>query len=249
MNGSKINSEIGKWFKENRELYEWPPSATRKISQERIINLCAGIQTAVAEGDRDALRSLLVEIHQWKTGNQQNVTLKYCSALEFEGLNYLDKLLGFGPFLNNQNLEDTIKHLKIDYCNLPVCTAIASFLYGRRNIPIIDIYLAQFFSRKFNNYSIDSPTGQVLSYLKKINFRIEDGGKGKPRLAVYTLGGFTFNLNAYLHEFVPECNRISNELKESGFVYIDICGQCVEFLSIDVEMAIFAWARKHRNLF
>jgi hypothetical protein len=193
--------------------------------------------------------SSLVEIHRWKTQTRQGQTSKYCRTLESLGMDYLDKLLGLGSFVNTQNLGILIEHLKVRNCNLPVCTAIASFLYGRQNVPILDKFLSQFFARKFRLNSIDGQTSQVLCYVKNINFKIEDGGAGRLRLAVYTRDGFNYNLDMYLNEFVPECIRMAKELNESGIGHTDIHGHCVEFLPIDVEMAVFSWAIRHSNLF
>jgi hypothetical protein len=158
-------------------------------------------------------------------------------------------LLWFGPFVNTQNLGILIEHLKVRNCNLPVCTAIASFLYGRQNVPILDKFLSQFFARKFKLNPVDGQTSQVLCYVTNINFRIEDGGTGSLRLAVYTRNGFNYNLSVYLNEFVPECVRIAKELGKSCIGYTDIHGECVEFLPIDVEMAVFSWAIRNSDLF
>lgn len=249
MNGSEISREIGGWFKAYRELYEWPPGVGRRASEENITRLHADAHVAIAEGHRDVLHSSLVEIHRWKTRNRQGQTSQYCRTLECLGIDYLDRLLGLGPFVNTQNLEILIEHLKVRNCNLPICTAIASFLYGRQNVPILDKFLSQFFARKFRLNSIDGQTSQVLCYVKNINFRIEDGGAGRLRLAVYTRDGFNWNLNMYLKQFAPECIRIAKELNDSGIGHTDIHGQCVEFSSIDVEMAVFSWAIRHSNLF
>lgn len=249
MNGSEISPEIGRWFKAYRESYEWPLCAGRRASEEHINRLCADAHVAVAEGHRAALHSVLVEIHRWKTHNRGGQTSKYCRTLESLGMPYLNKLFGFGPFADIQNLGILMKHLKVTNCNLPICTAIASFLYGRQNVPILDKFLSQFFAWKFSLNSVDGQTSQVLCCVKNINFRIENGGADNLRLAVYTRPGFNYNLSVYLNEFVPECVRIAKELSRSGIGYTDIHGQCVEFLPIDVEMAVFSWAISHKNLF
>lgn len=201
------------------------------------------------QGRANSLHSSLVEIHRWKTQNRQGQTSKYCSTLDSLGTEYLDRLLGLSPFVNTQNLEILIKNLKVKYCNLPVCTAIASFLYRRQNVPILDKFLSQFFARKLRLNSYDAQTREILYYVKNINFRIESDGTGGLRLAVFTPKGFNDNLNMYLNEFVPECVRIAKELSMSGIGYADIHGRCVEFLPIDVEMAVFSWANLHRNFF
>jgi len=188
---------------------------------------------------------MLVEIHQWKTGGQHGTTNKYCSALESKGSDYLDKLMGYHPFVNINNLEATIRYLKISNCNLPACTAIASFLYCRRDVPIFDKYLAKFFAHKFSIPENDKSINQVLGYVKNINFQFEKDGRPNN----YNRIGFNHNLEIYITEFVPECIRISKDIQELNICYVNIYGRCVEFLPIDVEMAIFSWARKHSQIF
>jgi len=249
MNASGINPEIGKWFKTYRELYEWPPGKGRRDSEEHIACLYADAHVAIEQGRKGSLHSSLVEIHRWKTQNRQGQTSKYCSTLESLGTDYLDRLLELGPFANTKNLGILIEHLKVRNCNLPVCTAIASFLYRRQNVPILDKFLSQFFARKLRPNSYDVQTSEVLRYVENINFRIEDDGTGRLRLAVYTPNGFNDNLNMYLNEFTPECVRIAKELTLSGIGYADVHGQCVEFLPIDVEMTVFSWALRHSNCF
>jgi len=249
MNASEMSLEIGRWFKAYRESYEWPLGAGRRVSEEDINCLCSDAHVAAAEGDKEVLHSVLVKIHRWKTQNRQGQTSKYCRTLQSLGMGYLNRLLGFGPFTDTQNLGILIDHLKVTNCNLPVCTAIASFLYGRKSVPILDRFLSQFFAREFRLNLVDGQTSQVLRYVKNIKFRIEDGGAGNLRLAVYTRSGFNYNLNVYLNEFTPECVRIGEELSGSGIGYTDIHGRCVELLPIDVEMAVFSWAIRHKNLF
>jgi len=128
---------------------------------------------------------------------------------------------------------------------------MASFIYNRQNVPILDRFLAQFFARKFSLNNVDDDTAQVIKYLKSIPFRLEDDGSGSGnlRLSVYSLPGFNYNLSEYTTEFVPECNRIAQILRQSNTTYCDTQGKMLEFYPIDVEMAIFSYATKHNNLF
>ncbi len=249
MNVIRISSEVGRWFRDYRESYEWPLNSGRRASEEHINRLRADAHKAVAAGNEDLLQSIFIEIHRWKTNNRQDQTSKYSKTLKSLNRDYFYKLLRFGPFINTHNLGNLIDHLKVKNCNLPVCTAIASFLYGRKKVPILDKFLSQFFARKFKLDSVDEQTNQVISFVRNINFRIEDGGTGSLRLAVYTPNGFKYNLSMYLTKFVPECSRIAEELNESGVGYTDINGQCAEFSPTDVEMAVFSWAIRHSNLF
>ncbi len=126
---------------------------------------------------------------------------------------------------------------------------MASFIYNRHNEPILDRFLAQFFARKFKVDRIDDDKDHVLKYVKIIPFRLEDDGTGNFRLSVYTQSGFDDNLSKYINDFVPECDRIAQNLRQSNIQYCDIQGKMVEFYPIDVEMAIFSYAMKHSNLF
>lgn len=244
-----INSEVGGWFKAYRESYEWPLGNGRRASEEHINRMHGDVRIAVEKEDKDLLHTSFINIHRWKTSNRQDQTSKYCKTLDKLGINYLKTLLEFSPFADTQKLGILIEYLKVRNCNLPICTAIASFLYDRKNVPILDKFLSQFFARKFNLRSIDEQTSKVISYVKNINFRIEDGGTGSLRLAVYTPSGFDHNLRMYLTEFVPECAHIAKDLNESGVCYTDINGQHAVFFPIDVEMAIFSWAIRHNSLF
>jgi hypothetical protein len=75
----------------------------------------------------------------------------------------LDNLLELRPFDGTRKLGVLINHLKVQNCNLPVCAAIASFLYRRQYVPILDKFLAQFFAREFKTQLVDQQTGQVLN--------------------------------------------------------------------------------------
>jgi len=246
---SKISPSVGKWFRTYRELYEWPPGTSRLKSEQEISNLKSSACLAINERQEEALLSSLINIHRWKTQNRQDQTSKYCKTLESLGKNYLTKIVDFGPFTSTNNLELLIKTLKVRNCNLPVCTATASFLFKRQNVPILDRFLSQFFARKFKFNMVDEETARVLQYVKNIPLRLEDGGTGNLRLSVYTQKGFDYNLSKYIDDFVPECNRIAQNLRQSDIYYSDTQGKTVEFFPIDVEMTIFSYATKHNNLF
>jgi hypothetical protein len=241
---------ISKWFKTNRESYEWPPKTCRQKSEEIINSLCSKVCDAVRGKKLDELRSVLIEIHRWKTNNRQKQTQKYSATLKSKCSSYFEKLIQMAPFEDISKLRDLIMHLKVTNCNLPVCSAIASFFYCRKKVPIIDRFLAQFFSRKFKLNLINEDTSQVINSVKIINFKLERPGKDSNlRLAVYTDEGFKENLKIYLEEFIPECERIANLLTQSGTRYIDWHGNTTEFTPQDVEMAIFSWATKNSALF
>lgn len=236
-----IREEIGKWFKTYRESYEWPKGSGRRISEEEINSLCLGILNAVRDKDFGRLRSFLIGIHRWKTNNRQGVSNRYENGLKLKGDNYLEELIKMAPFEDIQKLKGLITHLKIPYCNLPVCSAIASFLYGRNKVPIIDKFVGRFFSKKFNFRSIDKETKQVVNFVKRIPFEME----AAPFIGI----DFEYNFKLYIEEFIPECERIAKVLIQSGVTYEDLSNNPHEFTPQDVEMAIFSWATKHKSFF
>ena len=86
----------------------------------------------------------------------------------------------------------------------------------------------------------------ILDFIQTISFKFEPDGKGKKRLDIYKGGkGFKNNLNKYVKDFVPECNRIADYLNQSNITYLRIQNEKVKFNPIDVEMAIFSYATKH----
>jgi hypothetical protein len=249
MNNSILSQEIETWFKQYRETYKWPLTIGRQSSEDNISRLNTLVRTAISENNRDKIISAFITVHRWKTQNHRDQTSKYRTTLESRDSNYFNRLQELGPFTTNQNLGKVIKLLKIRNCNLPVCTAIASFLYGRNVVPILDKYLSQFFTRRFKFDSVDEKTKQILNYVNIIPFRLEDGGTGKLRLSVYYQYGFDYNLDQYLTRFVPECTRIAKDLGQAEIHYNDIQGIEREFLPIDVEMAIFSYSTTHSSLF
>jgi hypothetical protein len=246
---SNIYPSLGKWFKTYRESYEWPPGTGRIQSEQIISNLLSKVSSSIIERDNRKFALSLVEIHRWKTKNRQNTTTIYSETLDSHGDQYLTDLFNLGPFDTSEKLSVLIKKLKIYNCNLPVCSAMASFIYNRQSVPILDRFLAQFFSREFKVNDIDGETAQVLKCVKKIPFKLGYEGTPNLRLSVYSTSGFDYNLSKYINEFIAECNRISQNFRQSNFDYCDIHGKMVDFYPIDVEMAIFSYAMKHSNLF
>jgi hypothetical protein len=245
----EIDPAIGTWFKKYRESYEWPLGTGRSRSEQVISNLQSSACSSILERDVQKLASSLIAIHRWKTQNRQDQTSKYCKTLESLGEPYLKKIIDLGPFTFTNNLELLIYKLKVRNCNLPVCTAAASFLFNRQSVPILDKFLSQFFTRQFKVNLVDKETLAVLQFVKKVPFRLEDGGTGSLRLSVYNQHGFDYNMSKYINDFVPECNRIAQSLRQSGISYNDTQGKLVEFNPIDIDMAVFSFASKHSNYF
>ena len=245
-----IDRTVGNWFRAYRELYVWPSGLSRRASEGRIADLGNDLRTAIREGDAELLRSALVSVHRWKTANRQGQTRKYLATLERLGEDYyLGDLFSLAPFDPGRDAGTVVRHLKVRNCNLPVSTAIASFLYGRRAVPILDKFLSQFFARKLRHEDADEQTRQALAHTRRIDFRIEDGGGGRLRLAVYSRSGFEHGLRLFLREYVPECTRIAGELAEAGVQYAGVDGRPAQFSPVDVEMAIFSWAMRNSDLF
>jgi hypothetical protein len=211
--------------------------------------LQSSIQSSIIGRNEEKFAASLEEIHRWKNDNQRDISCKYRKNLDNMGSKYVADILGLAPFDNTENLSSLISKLKISECNLPTCSAIASFMYNRQDVPIIDRFVAQFFARKFQGDNVDEVTARVLQYLKKIPFKLEDGGTGKLRLAVYSDSGFENNLSKYLDMMIPECNRISQDLLRINVRYSDIQDKLTDFTPVDVEMAIFSYAMKHGELF
>jgi len=88
----------------------------------------------------------------------------------------MEELLQLGQgFKGTEHLHDVIEHLRQEYCNLPICTAIASFLYARQQVPIIDKFLSQFFAKRFKVQDVDGQTGKVLKCLARSASRFTMG--------------------------------------------------------------------------
>lgn len=208
------------------------------------------VRRAIREHNYESLHNLLVEIHRWKTGNRSGVSKNYCGTLSSLGRTYIEELLQLGQgFKGTEHLYDVILHLRQEYCNLPVCTAIASFFYARQQVPIIDKFLSQFFAKRFKAQDVDGQTGKILKSIRSISFKIHDGGGGCLRLDAYSTPAFNSNLKSYIEEFVPECERIADRLRSGVFSYSTIDASVKVFTAVDVEMSIFSWAVKHSELF
>jgi len=236
---AEIDPAVGAWFKKYRESYEWPRGTGRKKSERIIFALLSSVLSAISERQEKALAASLVEIHRWKTNNRSGITTEYQKIINSKKVEYFIEILNLSPFDTPEKLLVLIRKLKIPNCNLPVCSAMASFIYNRRNVPILDRFVAQFFVREFDIDEFDEDTKLVLQYVKKIPFKLEDDGNGNIRLSVYTLSGFEENLSKYIKGFVPECDRIAQDLRKSKVKYCDIQGNLKEFCPVDVEMAVF----------
>ncbi len=241
-----VTAEIDNWFKENRRNYRWPLRCTTEHSENEINRLAAKVRKALQSHDFDDLCNALVDVYLWKSGRGTDT---YRKNLKSCGIDYLQELLKMRPLIGTRKLESVIRHLeKVKGCNLPVASAMASFLYGREDIPVIDYYVGQFFSRKFNRGDFDTDgTDRVLQWIAKIDFKIGRSGnksRNQWRLAVYDKHrkDFEANLRKYIDELVPECGRIANALNDGK-------ENEREFYPIDVEMAIFSWATDNRKLF
>jgi len=248
-NKLEIDPSIGKWFRFYRESYDWPSGTGRKESELKIRDLQSSIQLAIIDRNNQNFAVSLEEIHRWKNGNQRDISCKYRKNLDMKGSKYISDILGLAPFDNTENLSNLIRKLKISGCNLPTCSAIASFIYNRKDVPIIDRFIAQFFARKFQKDTVDEETARILQYVKKIPFTLQDDGKGKLRPAVYYSAGFEDNLSKYIDMLIPECSRIAQDLLRINIQYCDIDEHLTYFSPVDVEMAIFSYAMKHSGDF
>jgi len=246
-----IDHSIGNWFKIYRESYKWPSCTRQEESEKRILKLKSSVSSAINENSIDKLSASLKGIIQWKANR---MTSRYNITLDSLGEEYLHNIIGLGPFNNTENLDALIRTLHIKNCNLPECTAIASFLFNRNDVPIFDKYISLFFAREFKIEQSDEETIQVLRFVKHIKFKNESAGKDKTghkirRPDVYHKSGFEINYCKYLDEFIPECKRISDYLNRSNIQYCDIQDKMVQFCPVDIEMAIFSYATQHKDFF
>lgn len=179
------------FYKYWRENYQWPVDNTRQRSEERIAKLLK--ETSVALRDLSSLgKPLLQKIDYWKTQNRGRTTDKYIRILDKDTqiIPNLQKLLF--PVSRPKSLQfikELIDVLRVKYANLPVCSAQTSFLCNRA-VPILDRFVAQFFSRTVSPEILsfarfDMP--EVLRDITPVSLVTEDDGthKCRPRLAVY----------------------------------------------------------------
>ena len=243
------------FYKYWRENYRWPIDNTRKKSEERIIGLLK--ETTVALRDLSSLgKTLLQKIHHWKTQNRGKTTDKYIQVLDkdMQIIPNLQKIsFPVSRPISLQFVKELIDVLRVKYANLPVCTAQVSFLCNR-TVPILDRFVAQFFSRtvspeilRFTRFDMR----EVLRDITPISFVIEDDGthKCRPRLAVYQQQNYDHNRDLFVFKLLPELNSIAEALNNQQVTYQDIYGEPKEFTSVDVEMAVFAFGTQNRRYF
>lgn len=247
----RVTPRVGKWFSSNREDYVWH-SSDRKASERKIGKLNDETREALNSKDIEILQCLLVELHRWKTNGRW--TDKYKDSLRKRGTSYIHDILEKAPFSEAKGLQEVIEQLmKVNGCNLPTSTAIVSFLYGRKGVPIFDRFMALFFAKQFRVSSVDCVTREVLDYVMTIDFKLDNGGKklngnGALRPSYYPKAIKT-NLGLYIRDFVPECSRIARALNSDKVVYISIDGRQQTLTATDVEMAIFTWCMRERDRF
>ena len=251
MKDLRVTPRVGKWFSSNREKYVWH-SKDRTTSERKLRELKDETTEAINSKDPESLLGLLVEIHRWK--NRGRGIDKYTDSLKKCGTSYIDEILEKTPFSKSEGLQEVIEQLmKVDGCNLPTSTAIASFLYGRRDVCIFDRYLAMFFAKRFRVSSVDGVTGDVLDCVTTIEFRLDNGGKklngNRALRPTYNQKGVKTNVQLYTCDFIPECSRIARALGSENVVYTCIDGSPQTFTATDVEMAIFAWCKRESDLF
>ena len=256
MKKSDLTEDSKRFFRFWREQYEWPIGIGRKTSEEKIFELLNKTKNVILGGKSGSIQKLLVEIHQWKTNNQRGISKKYGEVLA--------KDTKVAPFLQSnfplqsstlsptffRKLLDT---LKIRNCNLPICSAQASFLLNRK-LPILDRFVAQFFSLTVSKHILDYSQfdmNDVLQDIHPIVFKIEDSGTGLciPRLAVYQRLSYEKNRYLFINQLIPELIRIAELLNKEEVKYEDIHGITRDFSCVDVEMAVFAFATKNRHHF
>ena len=246
-----VPPRVGEWFSSNREKYEWH-SDNRIDSESKIMRLRNETRVAINKESLETLQGLLVRIHRWKTSGRK--TDMYEESLKKCGMGYICGILKMAPFNKADGLQEVIERLmEVHGCNLPTSTAIASFLYGRKEIPVFDRYISLFFAKRFKISSVDSATRKVLDWIETVDFILNNGGKklnGTRALRPsYNLKATKTNLKLYVDALVPECSRIAGTLSGAGFLYTGIDGTKRTFTAIDVEMAIFAWCMSESGRF
>ncbi|MFX0167874.1 MAG: hypothetical protein ACFE89_00840 [Candidatus Hodarchaeota archaeon] len=196
-----------------------------------------------------------MQIHRWKTRNQAGITDHYAKQLEKEPkrVRELQKLLPITVETSSIDLKKILDLMRFPDCNLPVCTAQLSFLSGRV-FPILDRFLAQFFSRKLHPMILrwaeyDIPN--ILEIIGKIDFILEDDGRGigAPRLAVYTQPAYRKNRNLYVEQLIPRLQNLAEKFQESDMTYQGIDRHQHPFTSVDLQMAIFIFGKRNTRLF
>lgn len=247
-----VPDEVGKWFKRNRESYSWPDGRTRQQSEEFIASLLAKARSALDSGDTASLRQSLIDVYSWKNFNMRGIINRYRRTLQAKGDSYIEDLRNMSALTgpdNLVNLEAVIRHLLIPNSRLPDCASMASFLYGRDAAPVLDRYVAQFFNRGFSRYDLDDETKATIETVGHIDFRVEEDGSGRLRVATFNEDWVELNVLHYVNEMVPECARVAVALNAAGHTYTALDGAESPYAPVDVEMAIFAWSSRNRHLF
>lgn len=253
-NGLSVDSK--RFFKFWREQYEWPGGFGRRTSEEKIFELLNETLSAISSGENRRIKNLLIEIHRWKTNNQKRISDRYQKVLmdDTKVVSFLQSKLPLKSLtLSPEFFKELLDTLKIKYCNLPICSAQASFLLNRE-LPVLDRFVAQFFSLtvsegvlNYNQFDMNN----VLRDIHPIRFRIEDDGTGRcvPRLAVYQHWSYRTNRFLFISQLTPELIRIAKSLSEKEVKYLDIHDHAQDFSCVDVEMAVFAFSTKNRHYF
>jgi len=248
-----ISNETVSFLRDNRVRYRWPLSHGRGKSERAIEVIRKETQTALVEKDPDKLRSILIRIHEWKTGGR--ITSLYRETLNSE-MSLIQKIITYIPpkerFLVD-SFNDLLDVLKVKYCNLPVASAQSSFLLNRTT-PIIDRFVAQFFSRKVSKRILQIEKWDMKSVfgdLNQIPFKIQDDGTGRcvPRLAVYDESSYQRNKSLFLNFLLPKLDIISKILNRMNVNYQGLEGSLQNFTPVDVEMAIFSFGSQNREHF
>lgn len=251
-----LTEDSKRFFRFWREHYEWPFGIGRKRSEEKIFELLNNTKNAILSGVGAHVQKLLVEIHRWKTNNQRGISERYEKVLTND-----TKVV---PFLQSKFplksrkisptfFKELLDTLKIRNCNLPVCSAQASFLLNRK-LPVLDRFIAQFFSLTMSQHILDYSQfdmNKILRDIHPIRFRIEDSGTRRcvPRLAVYQKWSYKTNRSLFISQLIPELIKIAKLLNNEEVRYKDIHGIMQDFTCVDVEMAAFAFATKKRHYF
>lgn len=250
-----LSAESRKFYVDWRQSYRWPLKNDRVSSERRIRSILNEVRVAFRTSGVDSLGRALVHIHGWKTGQQRGITRKYEESLR-KRRELLTHLLGFLPstqLVTPDFFSSLLDDLRIPFCNLPVCSAQASFLLDRLT-PIIDRFVAQFFSIKVSRSILELQgydMNRIFQDIVSVPFEIEDDGRGicVPRLAVYGNSCYRSNRDLFVRNLLPELRRIARVLNNEGMYFRGIDRVNHEFTDVDVEMAVFAFGTQNRRYF
>jgi len=239
------------FFKKWREKYRWPYNTSRTKSEKKIQKLQNDAQTALITRNTERLAEVLVDIHKWKTKNRSGGSTLYGETINTE-LNWLNQILEQFPISSDISADKIIailEQLDRDYAKMPVCSAQLSFL-SNRQLPIVDRYVGQFMSQKFDRAlfkSKDHDFHEICQILGKVDFAID---KSTRNLATQ---GSSNNRNRelYARKMVPKLKQVANQLNALRVTYNAIDGTNQAFTCVDVEMTLFASAThiRHRYCF